>query len=82
MYSPYFPPLQYNATQGAFFGGNFWDSHASGESTAVTGRAQSAHAFDLGRMNPMQLKRGLELLRAWVRIGTAVLISTYDCEQL
>jgi cytochrome c peroxidase len=23
-YSSYFPPLQYNATQGAFFGGNFW----------------------------------------------------------
>src|SRR5260370_23909876 len=25
-----FPPLQYNATQGAFFGGNFWDSCATG----------------------------------------------------
>jgi cytochrome c peroxidase len=29
-YSSYFPPLQYNATQGAFFGGNFWDSRATG----------------------------------------------------
>src|SRR5258708_769163 len=25
-----FPPLQYNATQGAFFGGHFWDSRATG----------------------------------------------------
>jgi cytochrome c peroxidase len=29
-YSSYFPPLQYNATQGTFFGGNFWDSRATG----------------------------------------------------
>src|ERR1700674_5084101 len=29
-YSSYFPPLQYDATQGAFFGGNFWDSRATG----------------------------------------------------
>ncbi len=29
-YSSYFHPLQYNATQGAFFGGNFWDSRATG----------------------------------------------------
>jgi cytochrome c peroxidase len=29
-YSSYFPPLQFNATQGAFFGGNFWDSRATG----------------------------------------------------
>jgi cytochrome c peroxidase len=29
-YSQTFPPLQYNATQGAFFGGNFWDSRATG----------------------------------------------------
>ncbi|MGA9509181.1 MAG: cytochrome c peroxidase [Candidatus Sulfotelmatobacter sp.] len=28
-YSSYFPPLQYNATQGLFFGGNFWDSRAT-----------------------------------------------------
>jgi cytochrome c peroxidase len=29
-YSPWFPPLQYNETQGLFFGGNFWDSRATG----------------------------------------------------
>jgi cytochrome c peroxidase len=29
-YAPYFPTLQFNATQGLFFGGNFWDSRATG----------------------------------------------------
>jgi cytochrome c peroxidase len=29
-YASYFPPLQYDATQGLFFGGNFWDSRATG----------------------------------------------------
>src|SRR5216684_3683896 len=29
-YAPFFPVLQYNAVQGAFFGGNFWDSRATG----------------------------------------------------
>ena len=29
-YSPFFPVLQYNETQGLFFGGNFWDSRATG----------------------------------------------------
>jgi cytochrome c peroxidase len=29
-YSSYFPPLQFDAAQGAFFGGNFWDSRATG----------------------------------------------------
>src|SRR5437868_5282648 len=29
-YSPFFPVLQYNQVQGAFFGGNFWDSRATG----------------------------------------------------
>jgi cytochrome c peroxidase len=29
-YAPFFPVLQRNATQGAFFGGNFWDSRATG----------------------------------------------------
>ncbi len=29
-YAPNFPPLQYNAAQGLFFGGNFWDSRATG----------------------------------------------------
>src|SRR6202166_2065567 len=29
-YSPFFPVLQYNAEQQLFFGGNFWDSRATG----------------------------------------------------
>jgi hypothetical protein len=29
-YSPFFPVLQYNEVQGLFFGGNFWDSRATG----------------------------------------------------
>jgi cytochrome c peroxidase len=29
-YAPFFPVLQHNAVQGAFFGGNFWDSRATG----------------------------------------------------
>jgi cytochrome c peroxidase len=29
-YSPRFPVLNYNATQGAFFGGNFWDARSTG----------------------------------------------------
>src|SRR5215467_4940755 len=29
-YAPYSPPLQYNQTQGDFYGGNFWDLRATG----------------------------------------------------
>jgi cytochrome c peroxidase len=29
-YSPFFPVLQYNEVQAGFFGGNFWDSRATG----------------------------------------------------
>ena len=29
-YAPFFPVLQYNEVQGQFFGGNFWDSRATG----------------------------------------------------
>src|SRR6202048_2349626 len=29
-YAPFFPALQYNQEQGLFFGGNFWDSRATG----------------------------------------------------
>src|SRR6202521_3918284 len=29
-YAPFFPVLQYNQIQGLFFGGNFWDSRATG----------------------------------------------------
>ena len=31
-YSPDFPVLEYNTTQAAFFGGNFWDARATGYS--------------------------------------------------
>src|ERR1700751_874217 len=30
-YSPYFPPLQYNSTQGDFYRGTFWDARATGD---------------------------------------------------
>jgi cytochrome c peroxidase len=40
-YSSYFPPLQYNATQEAFFGGNFWDSRATGYLLRSTDAEQS-----------------------------------------
>jgi cytochrome c peroxidase len=30
VYAPYYPPLQFNATQGDFYGGNFWDGRATG----------------------------------------------------
>jgi len=42
-YSSYFPPLQYNATQGAFFGGNFWDSRATGYLLRSADAEQSQH---------------------------------------
>jgi cytochrome c peroxidase len=29
-YAPFYPPLQYNRTQGDFYGGNFWDLRATG----------------------------------------------------
>jgi cytochrome c peroxidase len=29
-YAPFFPVLQFNQSQGLFFGGNFWDSRATG----------------------------------------------------
>src|SRR6266481_10112854 len=30
-YAPYYPVLQYNKTQGDFYGGNFWDLRATGD---------------------------------------------------
>jgi cytochrome c peroxidase len=30
-YTPYYPALQYNKTQGDFYGGNFWDLRATGD---------------------------------------------------
>src|SRR6202030_272691 len=29
-YAPFFPVLEFNTTQGTFFGGNFWDARATG----------------------------------------------------
>src|SRR6201987_5793055 len=40
-YSTYFPPLHYNTTQAAFFGGNFWDSRATGYLTRDSSGEQS-----------------------------------------
>ncbi len=40
-YSSYFPPLQYNAEQGLFFGGNFWDSRATGYLTRAPDAEQA-----------------------------------------
>jgi cytochrome c peroxidase len=42
-YSPFFPVLQYNATQGAFFGGNFWDSRATGYKLQNPDAEQAQH---------------------------------------
>src|SRR5258708_8751299 len=30
VYSPYYPPLQFNVTKGDFYGGTFWDGRATG----------------------------------------------------
>jgi cytochrome c peroxidase len=40
-YSSYFPPLQFNTVQEAFFGGNFWDSRATGYLLRSTDAEQS-----------------------------------------
>jgi cytochrome c peroxidase len=40
-YSPYYPPLQYNTLEAAFFGGNFWDSRATGYLLRTTDGEQS-----------------------------------------
>src|ERR1700758_4680880 len=40
-YSSYFPPLQYDAEQGLFFGGNFWDSRATGYLTRAPDAEQA-----------------------------------------
>jgi cytochrome c peroxidase len=42
-YSPYFPVLHYNATQGLFFGGNFWDSRATGYILQQADAEQAQH---------------------------------------
>src|ERR1700758_2162616 len=40
-YSSYFPPLQFNDQEQAFFGGNFWDSRATGYLLRSTDAEQS-----------------------------------------
>jgi cytochrome c peroxidase len=40
-YSPFFPTLQYNQVQGLFFGGNFWDSRATGYKLRVPDAEQA-----------------------------------------
>ena len=40
-YAPFFPVLQYNQVQGLFFGGNFWDSRATGYTLRVPDAEQA-----------------------------------------
>lgn len=42
-YAPNFPVLTYNANQGAFFGGNFWDSRATGYLLGSPDAEQAQH---------------------------------------
>ncbi len=42
-YAPFFPILNYNQTQGAFFGGNFWDSRATGYLLGSPDAEQAQH---------------------------------------
>jgi cytochrome c peroxidase len=42
-YSPFFPALNYNQPQGLFFGGNFWDSRATGYLLGSPDAEQAQH---------------------------------------
>jgi cytochrome c peroxidase len=42
-YSPFFPVLQFNTTQQLFFGGNFWDSRATGYLLGSPDAEQAQH---------------------------------------
>jgi cytochrome c peroxidase len=42
-YSPKFPVLNYNTTQGAFFGGNFWDARSTGFKLQSPDAEQAQH---------------------------------------
>jgi cytochrome c peroxidase len=42
-YSPDFPVLEYNITQGAFFGGNFWDARSTGYKLQSADAEQAQH---------------------------------------
>lgn len=50
-YAPFFPVLQYNEEQGLFFGGNFWDSRATGYLLRNADAEQAQHPpVDPGEM--------------------------------
>jgi cytochrome c peroxidase len=50
-YSPDFPVLEYNPVQGLFFGGNFWDSRATGYKLQSADAEQAQHPpVDTGEM--------------------------------
>jgi cytochrome c peroxidase len=50
-YSPDFPALEYNATQGAFFGGNFFDARSTGYKLQSADAEQAQHPpVDPGEM--------------------------------
>jgi cytochrome c peroxidase len=50
-YSPDFPTLEYNATQGAFFGGNFFDARSTGYKLQSADSEQAQHPpVDPGEM--------------------------------
>src|SRR6266851_4694177 len=42
-YSPDFPVLEFNTTQGAFFGGNFWDARSTGYKLQSPDAEQAQH---------------------------------------
>jgi len=42
-YSPDFPVFEYNTTQGAFFGGNFWDARSTGYKLQSADAEQALH---------------------------------------
>ena len=50
-YAPFFPELQYNHTQGLFFGGEFWDGRATGYKLQSPDAEQAQHPpVDTGEM--------------------------------
>jgi cytochrome c peroxidase len=50
-YAPFFPVLQLNQTEGLFFGGNFWDSRATGYQQRNPDAEQAQHPpVDSGEM--------------------------------
>jgi cytochrome c peroxidase len=66
-YSHQFPVLQYNATAGAFFGGNFWDGRATGMKL----QAPDAEQAQGPPLDPMEMGLPDVACIAW-RLSTAV----------